>query len=207
MTSFSVAHVGKKSGLCSLYVLESNSELYFSYVHLNGSQLCFSFTCWILISSYISLHSTIPFWVMVPLTCTYPILSQCLLTCSCSILSHCLHTCSYPILSCVSRYVKVSHSESRVSVRAVSPYVQISHSEPLVSVRAGIPLRTNPFLHLQVFNLSEPRRVTRSHHERVRELGWPADLAPPLERLCSVCKDIESWLSEDSHRIAVIHAR
>ncbi|GFG35972.1 hypothetical protein Cfor_03555, partial [Coptotermes formosanus] len=58
-----------------------------------------------------------------------------------------------------------------------------------------------------VFNLSEPRRVTRSHHERVRELGWPADLAPPLERLCSVCKDIESWLSEDSHRIAVIHAR
>jgi len=33
----------KKSVLCSLYVLESNSELYFSYVQLNGSHLCFSF--------------------------------------------------------------------------------------------------------------------------------------------------------------------
>lgn len=58
-----------------------------------------------------------------------------------------------------------------------------------------------------VFNLSEPRRATRSQHERVRELGWPPDLAPPLERLCSVCKDIDSWLSEDSHRIAVLHAK
>ncbi|XP_075211677.1 focal adhesion protein tensin isoform X4 [Lycorma delicatula] len=58
-----------------------------------------------------------------------------------------------------------------------------------------------------IFNLSEPRRATRSQHERVRELGWPPDLAPPLERLCSVCKDIDSWLSGDSHRIAVLHAR
>uniref|UniRef100_A0A1B6GPL2 Phosphatidylinositol-3,4,5-trisphosphate 3-phosphatase n=1 Tax=Cuerna arida TaxID=1464854 RepID=A0A1B6GPL2_9HEMI len=58
-----------------------------------------------------------------------------------------------------------------------------------------------------VFNLSEPRRATRSQHERVRELGWPPDLAPPLERLCSICKDIDSWLSGDTHRIAVLHAR
>ncbi|XP_069691756.1 tensin-3-like isoform X5 [Periplaneta americana] len=73
--------------------------------------------------------------------------------------------------------------------------------------KAAHMLQTKHGNNYMVFNLSEPRRVTRSHHERVRELGWPADLAPPLERLCSVCKDIESWLSEDSHRIAVIHAR
>ncbi|KAK7865077.1 hypothetical protein R5R35_014617 [Gryllus longicercus] len=58
-----------------------------------------------------------------------------------------------------------------------------------------------------VFNLSEPRRAARSHHGRVHELGWSADLAPPLERLCSVCKDIDSWLSGGAHRIAVLHAR
>ncbi|XP_023717089.1 tensin-1 isoform X4 [Cryptotermes secundus] len=73
--------------------------------------------------------------------------------------------------------------------------------------KAAHMLHTKHGNNYMVFNLSEPRRVTRSHHERVRELGWPADLAPPLERLCSVCKDIESWLSEDSRRIAVIHAR
>lgn len=59
----------------------------------------------------------------------------------------------------------------------------------------------------KVFNLSEPRRAARSEHERVREVGWPADLAPPLERLCAVCKEIDSWLSEDKSRIAVLHAR
>ncbi|KAI5743355.1 hypothetical protein M8J77_017223 [Diaphorina citri] len=58
-----------------------------------------------------------------------------------------------------------------------------------------------------VFNLSERRRTTRSHHERVKELGWPADLAPPLERLCFICKEIDSWLSGDKQRIAVLHAR
>ncbi|KAK9509857.1 hypothetical protein O3M35_004758 [Rhynocoris fuscipes] len=58
-----------------------------------------------------------------------------------------------------------------------------------------------------VFNLSEPRGGTRREHARVREVGWPPDLAPPLERLCSVCKDIDSWLSEDPTRIAVLHAR
>ncbi|XP_021929255.1 tensin-2 isoform X5 [Zootermopsis nevadensis] len=73
--------------------------------------------------------------------------------------------------------------------------------------KAAHMLHTKHGNNYMVFNLSEPRRVTRSHHERVRELGWPSDLAPPLERLCSVCKDIESWLSEDSRRIAVIHAR
>ncbi|XP_044742901.1 tensin-1 isoform X3 [Chrysoperla carnea] len=58
-----------------------------------------------------------------------------------------------------------------------------------------------------VFNLSEPRRAARSEHERVREVGWPSDLAPPLEGLCTICKDIDSWLSADKQRIAVLHAR
>ena len=162
------------------------------YVQVSLSDLC------------VSVRVGVPFWAM------------------------CLGTCRYPFRSCVSQYAQVSLSEPRVSVRADTPFwatclrtcgypflSRVSHTYRYfflsflnyVSVRAGIPLLANSSFHLQVFNLSEPRRVTRSHHERVRELGWPADLAPPLERLCSVCKDIESWLSEDSHRIAVIHAR
>lgn len=63
------------------------------------------------------------------------------------------------------------------------------------------------YVYVQVFNLSEPRRAARSEHERVREVGWPSDLAPPLEGLCTICKDIDSWLSADKQRIAVLHAR
>nr|CAD7574658.1 unnamed protein product [Timema californicum] len=72
--------------------------------------------------------------------------------------------------------------------------------------QAAHMLHTKHGNNYMVFNLSEPRRAARSHHEKVQELGWPPDLAPPLERLCKVCKDIDEWLSGDSHRIAVIHA-
>ncbi|XP_074032700.1 focal adhesion protein tensin isoform X6 [Leptinotarsa decemlineata] len=58
-----------------------------------------------------------------------------------------------------------------------------------------------------VFNLSEPKRALRNEHKHVKEVGWASKLAPPLEKLCGVCKEIDSWLSADQHRIAVLHAR
>ncbi|XP_063903479.1 tensin-1 isoform X8 [Zophobas morio] len=58
-----------------------------------------------------------------------------------------------------------------------------------------------------VFNLTEPKRALRNEHKHVKEVGWAQNLAPPLEKLCSVCKEIDSWLSGDQHRIAVLHAR
>ncbi|XP_063903482.1 tensin-1 isoform X11 [Zophobas morio] len=59
----------------------------------------------------------------------------------------------------------------------------------------------------KVFNLTEPKRALRNEHKHVKEVGWAQNLAPPLEKLCSVCKEIDSWLSGDQHRIAVLHAR
>ncbi|XP_057652047.1 tensin-1 isoform X26 [Diorhabda carinulata] len=58
-----------------------------------------------------------------------------------------------------------------------------------------------------VFNLSEPKRSLRNEHKNVKEVGWAPNLAPPLEKLCSMCKEIDSWLSGDKHRIAVLHSR
>ncbi|XP_060517995.1 tensin-1-like isoform X4 [Cylas formicarius] len=58
-----------------------------------------------------------------------------------------------------------------------------------------------------VFNLSEPKKSLRNEHKNVTEASWTPNLAPPLERLCSICKEIDSWLSKDQHRIAVLHAR
>ena len=60
---------------------------------------------------------------------------------------------------------------------------------------------------MQVFNLSEPRGGMRREHARVKECGWPPVLAPPLERLCSVCKDMDTWLGGGSSRVAVLHVR
>lgn len=59
----------------------------------------------------------------------------------------------------------------------------------------------------QLFNLSEPKRTLRNEHKHVKEVGWAPKLAPPLEKICSVCKEIDKWLSADQHHIAVIHVR
>ena len=42
---------------------------------------------------------------------------------------------------------------------------------------------------------------------KVLDFGWPDTLAPPLERLCNICKSIESWLNSSSKNVVVLHCR
>uniref|UniRef100_A0A0C9QTL5 TNS_0 protein n=1 Tax=Fopius arisanus TaxID=64838 RepID=A0A0C9QTL5_9HYME len=55
-----------------------------------------------------------------------------------------------------------------------------------------------------IFNLSIPGRQSESN---TRECGWPQGLAPSLERLCALCKELDSWLNEAPNRVVVLHAR
>lgn len=56
----------------------------------------------------------------------------------------------------------------------------------------------------QIFNLSSPGRPGEPN---TREVGWPQGLAPSLERLCALCKELDSWLNGASNRVVVLHAR
>ena len=60
---------------------------------------------------------------------------------------------------------------------------------------------------VQVFNLSLPRKEIGYCNPRVLDVGWPSQLAPPLERLCSVCRALDSWLQADPQHVAVLHSR
>jgi len=60
---------------------------------------------------------------------------------------------------------------------------------------------------VQVFNLSLPRKEIGYCNSRVLDVGWPNQLAPPLERLCSVCRALDSWLQADPQHVAVLHSR
>ena len=42
---------------------------------------------------------------------------------------------------------------------------------------------------------------------QVVDYGWPDHLAPPLERLCSICKAIDSWLGKDINHVVVVHCK
>lgn len=41
----------------------------------------------------------------------------------------------------------------------------------------------------------------------VEEFGWPEELAPPLDWLCTVCKVIETWLGTSSNNVIVLHCK
>ncbi|XP_029639798.1 tensin-2 isoform X16 [Octopus sinensis] len=58
-----------------------------------------------------------------------------------------------------------------------------------------------------VINLSEKREDLSQINVHVVDFGWPDHLAPPLERLCSICKSIDSWLNSDPQHIVVIHCK
>ncbi|KAK9295999.1 hypothetical protein QLX08_009847 [Tetragonisca angustula] len=55
-----------------------------------------------------------------------------------------------------------------------------------------------------IFNLSS---AGRAGEPNTREAGWPQGLAPSLERLCALCKELDSWLNGAPNRVVVLHAR
>lgn len=39
------------------------------------------------------------------------------------------------------------------------------------------------------------------------DVGWPDLHAPPLDKMCTICKAMESWLNSDPQRVVVIHCK
>ncbi|KAM6178155.1 tensin-1 [Rhynchocyon petersi] len=56
-----------------------------------------------------------------------------------------------------------------------------------------------------LFNLSEQRADITKLHTKVLEFGWPDLHTPALEKICSVCKAIDTWLNADPHNVVVLH--
>ncbi|XP_037704489.1 tensin-1 isoform X6 [Choloepus didactylus] len=56
-----------------------------------------------------------------------------------------------------------------------------------------------------LFNLSERRPDITKLHTKVLEFGWPDLHTPALEKICSVCKAVDTWLNADPHNVVVLH--
>ncbi|ELK17224.1 Tensin-1 [Pteropus alecto] len=56
-----------------------------------------------------------------------------------------------------------------------------------------------------LFNLSERRPDVTKLHAKVLEFGWPDLHTPALEKICSVCKAMDTWLNADPHNVVVLH--
>ncbi|KAG6923047.1 tensin 2, partial [Chelydra serpentina] len=76
----------------------------------------------------------------------------------------------------------------------------------------GLPSRWFPqpmrsLFALQLFNLSEKRHDISRLNPKVQDFGWPDLHAPPLDKICSICKAMETWLNSDPQHVVVLHCK
>ncbi|NWS00642.1 TENS3 protein, partial [Motacilla alba] len=58
-----------------------------------------------------------------------------------------------------------------------------------------------------VLNLSEKRYDLGKLNPKIMDVGWPDFHAPLLDKVCTICKAMESWLDNDPQHVVVIHCR
>ncbi|XP_065609068.1 tensin-3 isoform X2 [Cyrtonyx montezumae] len=58
-----------------------------------------------------------------------------------------------------------------------------------------------------VLNLSEKRYDLTKLNPKIMDVGWPDLHAPPLDKVCTICKAMESWLNDNPQRVVVIHCK
>ncbi|KAM4556744.1 tensin-3-like isoform 1-T1 [Fundulus diaphanus] len=58
-----------------------------------------------------------------------------------------------------------------------------------------------------IINLSERRHDLTKMNPKTLDTGWPDLHAPPLDKICTICKAMESWLNADPLHVVVIHCR
>ncbi|KAM8806687.1 tensin-1 isoform 3-T3 [Eudromia elegans] len=56
-----------------------------------------------------------------------------------------------------------------------------------------------------LFNLSERRHDINKLHPKVLDFGWPDLHTPALEKICSICKAMDTWLNAAPHNVVVLH--
>ncbi|XP_014046494.2 tensin-3 [Salmo salar] len=58
-----------------------------------------------------------------------------------------------------------------------------------------------------IINLSEKRHDLSKMNPKTLDTGWPDLHAPPLDKICTICKAMENWLNADPLHVVVIHCR
>uniref|UniRef100_A0A8B9M046 Tensin 1 n=1 Tax=Astyanax mexicanus TaxID=7994 RepID=A0A8B9M046_ASTMX len=57
----------------------------------------------------------------------------------------------------------------------------------------------------KLLNLSERRHDITKLNPKVLDFGWPDHHAPALDKICSICKAMDTWLNADPHHVVVLH--
>nr|XP_015814962.2 tensin-2 [Nothobranchius furzeri] len=58
-----------------------------------------------------------------------------------------------------------------------------------------------------LLNLSEKRHDIKRLNPKVQEYCWPDLHSPPLDRICAICKAMETWLTSDPNNVVVLQCK
>ncbi|KAJ8403451.1 hypothetical protein AAFF_G00352230 [Aldrovandia affinis] len=94
-------------------------------------------------------------------------------------------------------------TERIISVSFPSSVEEQSYSANLKEV--ATMLRSKHGDNYLLFNLSEKRYDIAKLNPRVLDFGWPDHHAPALDKICSICKAMDTWLNADTRNVVVLH--
>ncbi|XP_051997822.1 tensin-1-like isoform X4 [Xyrauchen texanus] len=94
-------------------------------------------------------------------------------------------------------------TERIISVSFPSTVEEQSYSANIKEVASM--LRSKHGENYLLFNLSEKRYDISKLNPKVLDFGWPDHHAPALDKICSICKAMDTWMSADSHNVVVLH--
>ncbi|XP_032620304.1 tensin-1 isoform X4 [Chelonoidis abingdonii] len=103
-------------------------------------------------------------------------------------------TCELDLVYITERIIAVSYPSSaeeqnfRSNLKEVAQMLKSKHGDNYL-----------------LFNLSERRHDISKLHSRVLDFGWPDLHTPALEKICSICKAMDTWLSAEPHNVVVLH--
>uniref|UniRef100_A0A672I2P7 Tensin 2a n=1 Tax=Salarias fasciatus TaxID=181472 RepID=A0A672I2P7_SALFA len=85
---------------------------------------------------------------------------------------------------------KLEEQRYRVNLKEVAAMLKSKHQDKFL-----------------LLNLSERRHDISRLNPKVHDFGWPDLHAPPLDKICAICKAMETWLTSDPQHVVVLHCK
>ncbi|XP_009321826.1 PREDICTED: tensin-1 [Pygoscelis adeliae] len=103
-------------------------------------------------------------------------------------------TCELDLVYITERIIAVSYPSTAEEQSFCSNLREVAHM-----------LKSKHGDNYVLFNLSERRHDISKLHPKVLDFGWPDLHTPALEKICSICKAMDTWLNAAAHNVVVLH--
>ncbi|KAM6129588.1 LOW QUALITY PROTEIN: tensin-1 [Pterocles gutturalis] len=120
--------------------------------------------------------------------------SRCKTSRSMSLMAAMESSCELDLVYITERIIAVSYPSAAEEQSFCSNLREVAHM-----------LKSSMGTTMCFFNLSERRHDINKLHPKVLDFGWPDLHTPALEKICSICKAMDTWLNAAGHNVVVLH--